>query len=203
MNMDGTFISETTNVRANPSVLKDLKKLLSDRHISPVFFKSLLMFTVSVNLAILTQYNVTHMEGNKFHNLMVVGLGLASGMVMSGVILQLFKIRDWVGYIVGLVFIIVLNMLQLLELPLWLMYTFFFIQVFSVGVCLNLQYIIYGTRMNPLLVATSLEICFCFANIIASTVPIIVSKPMPVPLMAYVLFCTLGISTVSSLGTTG
>mmetsp|Transcript_8570 Transcript_8570/g.14458 ORF Transcript_8570/g.14458 Transcript_8570/m.14458 type:complete len:96 (-) Transcript_8570:118-405(-) len=76
-------------------------------------------------------------------------------------------------------------------------------QVFSVGMCINLQYIIFGARMNPMLMATSLEMCFCFANIVASTSPIFASMAQPVPLIVFCSFCMLGLTIVNSLGQVG
>jgi predicted MFS family arabinose efflux permease len=174
--MEGTVISGRTAKKEQQSVMKDVMKLFNDRHVSPVFLKSILMYTVSVNLAMLSMYHVTHMNGNKFHNLIVLGIGLSCGNLLSGMVIRVLNIQDWIGYIISLGVVIVCSVSSTFELPDWLVYFIFFAQVFSVGMCLNLQYIIFGTRMNPLLVATSLELCFCFANVIASTVPILAAK---------------------------
>ena len=54
------------------------------------------------------------------------------------------------------------------------------------GMCFNLQYIIIGTRLNPMLLGTSLEMCFCFANLVAAVQPkkkpILANYEEPVPI---------------------
>jgi len=106
--------------------MRDVKRLFNDKHLSPLFFKSLIMYTVSVNLAMLSMYHVTHMNGNKFHNLIVLGVGLGLGNVLSGIIIQVLKIRDWIGFIIALVVIIFCSVASSFQLPDWLVYLTFF-----------------------------------------------------------------------------
>mgnify|MGYP000976174631 CR=1 FL=1 len=41
----------------------------------------------------------------------------------------------------------------------------------------SLTYIIFGNYMNPIYLATGLELAYCLASIIASTAPIITHSP--------------------------
>ena len=86
-NVDGTVISGISTKQNKQSITQDMKKLFLDKHVAPVFFKSILMYTVSINLSMLSMFHVTHMGGNIFHNLIIIGIGYGGGMVLSGMIL--------------------------------------------------------------------------------------------------------------------
>jgi len=68
-------------------------------------------------------------------------------MILSGVIVSKLKIPDWVVYILDLTAVFACSLIldQHPELSLQL----FFIQAFAVGGCLNLQFLIFGSRINP------------------------------------------------------
>jgi len=68
----------------------------------------------------------------------------------------------------------------------------------SVGAGMNLQFIIISCRINPALLATSLELCFCFGSIVASTAPKITSMSERAQLIAICSYCIFGITTVSN-----
>ena len=67
------------------------------------------------------------------------------------------------------------------------------------GACMNLQFIILGTRMDPRYIAIGLEIAFCTGSLIASTSPLLASMPAPIPLISFLLYSILGISVVSTI----
>mmetsp|Transcript_12808 Transcript_12808/g.21677 ORF Transcript_12808/g.21677 Transcript_12808/m.21677 type:complete len:104 (-) Transcript_12808:235-546(-) len=64
--------------------------------------------------------------------------------------------------------------------------------------CVNLQYMICGSRLDPSLLGVCLEICFCFANVVAASSPILASMQKPIPLIVISSFCIVGITTVRS-----
>ena len=68
------------------------------------------------------------------------------------------------------------------------------------GACMNLQFIILGTRMDPRNIAVGLEIAFCIGSLIASTSPVLAAKPAPIPLISFLFYGILGISVVSTIG---
>ena len=74
----------------------------------------------------------------------------------------------------------------------------FFFQVVAVGAIVNTQFMVIGTRMDPTLISVGLEISFCVGSIIASTSPGLASMSPPTPLIAYLVYCIVGISVVST-----
>ena len=86
------------------------------------------------------------------------------------------------------------------SLPNSVAYILFLLRMVGVGMCLNLMYIIIGTRLNPMLLGTSLELCFCLANLVAAIQPILANLDEPVPLATATSIFILAVTTGSTFG---
>ena len=80
-----------------------------------------------------------------------------------------------------------------------LVYTLHFLVSCAIGVCMNLQFVIVAKRFSqaPHLLAIALELCFAFASMIASLMPIVAVQKEPLPVITNIIFCILGIIFVS------
>mmetsp|Transcript_8570 Transcript_8570/g.14457 ORF Transcript_8570/g.14457 Transcript_8570/m.14457 type:complete len:131 (-) Transcript_8570:448-840(-) len=114
-NPNRTVISSVTQIprtrvtsTQERGILPDLRSILGGQ-ISPVFYRSLIMFTCSVNLSYMSTFYAMRLQGDKFLILMVLGSAYSSGMMLSGVILSALKVRDTHAYMGALTMIIISN----------------------------------------------------------------------------------------------
>ena len=109
------------------------------------------MFISAVNLSYLTVNSLTKLPGKITFIYMVQGSACVLGMICSNLVL--YVMRDYNAYRVSMGLIMTSNILQnLIPNPkenVNLVYSLIFVQVFSIGVCLNLNYMIIATRLNP------------------------------------------------------
>ena len=161
------------------------------------------MFTVSLNLLFISLFQVRYIKGNKFMIAIIIGLANSSGNLLSGLIIRYYT--DFKVYVTSLFIVIISVNLrtsttlyelvdpknqQIIEIGL------FFVQIFCIGACVNLQYVIFGTRMKPSLIFASSELCFCTANLIASTAPIVATCSEQMQTLFITSFCIVGMNTV-------
>ena len=138
------------------------------------------------------------MKGDKFLLAIILGLSFGSGGIFSGLAIR--WVYDYQLYCFSLLMILFVNVsrryVDNLAYPELYELVLLFLQMFSIGSCINLQIIIFGTRMKPHMIATCSEICFCVASFIASTTPTIGSMSSEFQLLYVISLCVFGISTV-------
>lgn len=117
--------------------------------------------------------NLTKLPGKIQQLYMIEGIAKTLGMISGKLALPFAK--DYEIYTFAMSVIMIVNIVQSTMIDsnqnIVASNILVFLQVFSVGTCLNLQYIIVCTRINPQILGISLELCFCVGNIIASGSP--------------------------------
>jgi hypothetical protein len=125
------------------------------------------------------------------------GIGLSSGISMSRYFLKYFK--DNSIFVGALFIILIVNGVQIVpnnRIDRQMMLVIAFIQAFSIGILTNLQLLILSSRIQPHLMASSLEICFCFANSIAAFTPLLAKMDNPIPCMSMCSISMIGIVVI-------
>ena len=160
----------------------------------------MILLTCSISSTYFAFFVLAQMQGDKFTIMMINGVGYCFGMIFGAYLLSKKILEDYVCYMFAhsLIFISIILTFLIDDLPESLICVLFFLRMIGCGICINLQYIIIGTRLNPLLLGTSLEICFCFANLIASIQPIVANLQEPIPLINATIIFAFGVSTASS-----
>lgn len=160
----------------------------------------MILFTCSISSVYFSSFVIAQMQGDKFTIIVIFGVGFCLGMIVGALLLSKKVFDDYVCYILAqyLIFTSILIPFVIDKLPETAIYVLFFFRMIGCGICINLQYIIIGTRLNPLLLGTSLEICFCFANLMASIQPVVANLKEPIPLINAIVIFTFGVTTASS-----
>lgn len=164
------------------------------------------MFVVTFCSFYLAIFMLNNSPGSLNVNFITLGIGLASGMILSG---QLYSyLKDYNIFILGLCFIVTATILNeyLLdndELPPLVMYALVFTRFLGIGILMNSQLMILSSRMYPHLISSSLEICFCFANLCAGFTPMFAKMEAPIPNVTLCGLCILGIITALNFKGTG
>ena len=116
--------------------------------------------------------------------------------------------KDYYVYIVGLTLILIATIsneyLRIKgNMEPSILYTLVLTRFIGIGILMNQQLMILSSRMLPHLISSSLEICFCFANLCAGFTPILAKLDDPVPNVALCGLCILGIITALNFKGTG
>jgi len=164
------------------------------------------MFVVTFCCFYLAVFMLNNSPGSLNINFITLGIGMASGMIFSAQLDAYMK--DYYVYILGLCLIFTATILNeyLLnndEMPPVVMYALVFTRFIGVGMLMNSQLMILSSRMYPHLISSSLEICFCFANLCAGFTPIFAKMAAPTPNVTLCGLCILGIITALNFKGTG
>lgn len=79
---------------------------MCSKEVAPVFYRSLIMFTVTLNLMFLNFFASSRMVGKKSIILILLGLGLSGGSFISG---KLISLIEDVYLLIGAYSIILIN----------------------------------------------------------------------------------------------
>lgn len=90
--------------------MQNIKTLMFDSVICGIFYKSLIMFSVTFSLFYLVIFTVSKSPGSFGVTFVYMGIGFGIGNVGSGFLVRVFE--DYVVYIGGLVVIFALNLIQ-------------------------------------------------------------------------------------------
>ena len=134
--------AEDTQSISVQSAKKDLQTLFFNNN--QVFLKSLILFTVSINIFFLTVFNAAQLHGNKLFFIVIFGCSFGTGIAVSQVLIK--YMQDIYAYLLALGIILVITLIQYVDSSSfsksYVVYSLFAIQVFANGICSNLNYII-------------------------------------------------------------
>ena len=177
-----------------------LAQLFTDPEVCGIFYKLLITFISTYCNFYLTLFMMVRFQGNVFINLQIFGVSFTFGIMASGLIMR--WVSDQYVYTMGAFVIMLVNSYKSSVESIdnqMMIYSLFTLHSISIGLMLNSGIIILSTRTMPHLVSISLELCFCFANLMAAFTPILASMDKPVPMLAFCGFSILGIITVLNL----
>lgn len=185
---------------------ENLGTLFLNGDICGIFYKSLIMFVVTFCLFYLSVFMLNNSPGSLNFNFISLGIGIAFGMIISAQLDSCLK--DYNVYIFGLCFILaatILNeyLLNNAKMSPLVIYALVLTRFIGVGILMNSQLMILSSRMYPHLISSSLEICFCFANLCAGCTPIFAKMAAPTPNVTLCGLCILGIITALNFKGTG
>ena len=188
------------------NIKENIRTLFLDGQICGTFYKSLIMFVVTFCSFYLAVFMLNNAPGSLNLNFVALGIAIASGILLSAQLNAYMK--DYHVYILGLctMFIATIVNEYLLnndELSPAVMHALVFARFAGVGVLMNSQLMVLSSRMYPHLISSSLEICFCFANLCAGFTPIFAKMAAPTPNVTLCGLCVLGIITALNFKGTG
>ena len=149
-----------------------MKFLIMDNKESPIYYRLVILMICIVNIGYNTMFSITHVLGNKFYVSQLMSLLQSSGNIVSPILLRFFNDINSYKLCVGMIFIIVNISKHLIITPYGKQFLFFAQCIIS-GSIDNCTYIIYGNWMNPVYLATGLELAYCVASILAATSTVI------------------------------
>ena len=171
----------------------DLKNLMFSCPGCIMFWKTTLLFIISLNFYFINMFSVKNVkEGNLFMMNIVYGISMSLGSVIGGVLNKLMN--DKIVFVLGLVFIFLANLftnLIVISMPSLVIIILFSIQVIGVGIVMNCCTIIYSTRNDPKTLVMSLEISFCISSIVAISAKILADDAY-LSALTQCIYCLIG-----------
>jgi hypothetical protein len=109
---------------------------------------------------------------------------------------------DWIGCILSITCILVASiLLKIPGIDQTSIYITFLVQIFFCGAANNVIYLIQESRtVNPKLLAISLEVNLCFANLVSFISPMVGKMSEPYPTMMFILCCFGAITIILYIG---
>jgi hypothetical protein len=131
------------------------------------------MFCCVYPIYLLALYNSSAVQGNLFILGILFGAVEVLGTVLGERIIQMLP--DWIGCILSITCILIASiLLKIPGIDQTSIYIIFLIQIFFCGAANNVIYLIQESRtVNPKLLAISLEVNLCFANLVSFISPMV------------------------------
>jgi hypothetical protein len=103
-------IRERQNHSCSSLVFSQIKSLLCDFKILPVFLRSLILCIVNLSLLFLSLFHTTHQKGSKAIICILAGVGLVTGVQFCVILNRFFS--DILSYQIALAIIIIVNIAE-------------------------------------------------------------------------------------------
>lgn len=182
------------------SIFREFKLLYQNQYNRSIHNKLKFMFCCVYPIYLLALYNSSAVQGDLFVLGILFGSVEVLGTVVGERIIQMLP--DWLGAILSITCILVSSVL--LKIPgigQTAIYLIFLVQIFFCGAANNVVYLIQESRtINPKILAISLEVNLCFANLASFLAPMVGKMSEPYPTMMFVLCCFGAITIILLVG---